>query len=80
KAKKEETSYRPVHVLPQMNIGTTPSKLVISSQLKPENVDLLCATQKELSELQELRKEVIELTNNSPQTLKDRYQKRRLRA
>ncbi|EHK9052267.1 hypothetical protein QUO04_002296, partial [Vibrio vulnificus] len=80
KAKKEETSCLPVHVLPQMNIGTTPSKLVISSQLKPENVDLLCATQKELSELQELRKEVIELTNNSPQTLKDRYQKRRLRA
>lgn len=80
KAKKEETSYLPVHVLPQMNIGTTPSKLVISSQLKPENVELLCATQKELSELQELRKEVIELTNNSPQTLKDRYQKRRLRA
>lgn len=80
KAKKEETSCLPVHVLPQMNIGTTPSKLVISSQLKPENVDLLYATQKELSELQELRKEVIELTNNSPQTLKDRYQKRRLRA
>ncbi|EGQ8294113.1 hypothetical protein GTW31_08520, partial [Vibrio parahaemolyticus] len=80
KAKKEETSCLAVHVLPQMNIGTTPSKLVISSQLKPENVDLLCATQKELSELQELRKEVIELTNNSPQTLKDRYQKRRLRA
>ncbi|PMH41441.1 hypothetical protein BCU68_15915 [Vibrio sp. 10N.286.49.B3] len=80
KAKEEETSYLAVHVLPQMNIGTTPSKLVISSQLKPENVDLLCATQKELSELQELRKEIIELTNNSPQTLKDRYKRRRLRA
>lgn len=80
KAKKDELQYSASNVLPQMNLGTTPSKLQITSKLKPEDVDSLCATMEELSELKELRKEVIELTNNSPQTLKDRYQKRKARA
>ncbi|CDT85917.1 AAA family ATPase [Vibrio coralliirubri] len=80
KAKSEEKTSIASNVLPQMHLGTSPSKLIINSRLKPESVDLLCASQQELIEIQELRKEVIELTNNSPQTLKDRYRKRRLRA
>lgn len=80
KAKKDEAAYLAINILPPMNIGTTPSKLQITTKLKPEDVDSLCATQEDLSELQELRKEVVELTNNSPETLKARFQKRRLRA
>ncbi|WIH19306.1 AAA family ATPase [Photobacterium damselae] len=80
KAKREELQYSANNVLPQMNFGTSPSKLQITSELKPEYVDSLCATAEEISELKELRKDVVELTNNSPQTLKERYQKRRARA
>lgn len=80
KAKKEESAYIAINILPAMHIGTTPSKLQITSNLRQEDVDSLCATQEDLSELQELRKEVLELNNNSPETLKARFQKRRLRA
>ncbi|MFV5383638.1 AAA family ATPase [Acinetobacter junii] len=79
KAKTEEVIYSPLPILPSMNVGTTPSKLVISHLLTEEEVDLLCATQNELNELSELRKEVVELNNNSPLTLRLNYQKRRLR-
>ncbi|GAB1054321.1 MAG: AAA family ATPase [Shewanella algae] len=79
-AKLDESAHLASDVLPLMNEGTSPSKLQITPKLKPEDVDLLCATSAEITELEELRKEIVELTNNSPQTLKERYKKRRLRA
>lgn len=79
KAKNEEVIYRPFSILPTMNVGTNPSKLVISHLLTEDEVELHCATQTELNELNELRKEVVELNNNSPQTLRLNYQKRRSR-
>ena len=54
-----------VNVLPKMNLNTTPSKLVLSASLDPNQVDLLCATQEELVELSALRTEVFELENNT---------------
>lgn len=80
KAKAEAFQYNACNVLPQMNLGTSPSKLQINSKLKPEYVDSLCATVEEIIELKELRVEVSDLENNSPQTLKNRYQKRKARA
>lgn len=80
KAKDEERQYAAFNVLPQMNAGTSPSSLQITSKLKLEDVDSLCATAKEILELKELRREVVELTNNSPQILKERYRKRKARA
>ncbi|MEZ9127294.1 AAA family ATPase [Vibrio splendidus] len=79
RAKHEELQYSACNIIPQMNFGTSPSALKITSKLNSEYVDSLCATVEEIAELKELRKEVVELTNNSPQTLKDRYIKRKAR-
>jgi len=79
KAKTEETFYAAATVLPKMNSNTTPSKLVISASLDPNQVDLLCATQEELKELSDLRVEVLELENNTPEKLREEYKNRRLR-
>lgn len=79
KAKNDEIIYTPLPVLPKMNQGTTPSKLIINSTLEPEQIDLFCATQEESAELLVLRKEVLELTNNSPEKLREKYRSRRLR-
>lgn len=79
KAKTEETFYAAATVLPKMNSNTTPSKLVISASLDPNQVDLLCATQEELKELSDLRVEVLELENNTPEKLREKYKNRRLR-
>lgn len=79
KAKNEENIYSAVNVLPKMNSNTTPSRLVLSASLDPNQVDLLCATQEELIELSALRTEVFELENNTPEKLREKYKNRRLR-
>ena len=79
KAKQEESIYFTVNVLPKMNLNTTPSKLVLSASLDPNQVDLLCATQQELIELSALRTEVFELENNTSEKLREKYKNRRLR-
>ena len=79
KAKQEESIYFTVNVLPKMNLNTTPSKLVLSASLDPNQVDLLCATQEELVELSALRTEVFELENNTSEKLREKYKNRRLR-
>lgn len=78
--KNDVKAFSPQNIIPTMTEGTAPSKLRITSKLKPEEVDALCSTPNELKELEELRNELVELANNSPQTLKERYKKRRLRA
>lgn len=77
--KTDERVFSETRVLPEMHIGTRPSKLVISASLLPSSIDTLVATDEELIEIVQLREEVIELTNNSPAKLKDSYKKRRLR-
>ena len=71
KVKLDESVYLEKLTLPEMGKETSVSKLVITSKTKVEDIYNLCATKEELEELELLKSDVIELTNSSPEKLKE---------
>ena len=79
KAKEQEAIYSATPVLPSMHQGTSPSKFIITDKTTENDVSSLCATDQEVKELEDLRKEVIELSSSTSEAIRKRYSKRRLR-
>jgi energy-coupling factor transporter ATP-binding protein EcfA2 len=77
--KQDEKNYSRCVVLPEMNPGTEASKLSISSNTSVEKIESLCATKDESIELKQLQNEILELSSNTPEVLRGKYKKRRLR-
>ncbi|MDE1314248.1 AAA family ATPase [Vibrio aestuarianus] len=80
KAKEQEAIYSATPVLPNMHQGTSPSKFIITDKTTENDVSSLCATDQEIKELEDLRKEVIELSSSTPEAIRKRYSKRRVSA
>jgi len=78
KVKLDESVYLEKLTLPEMGKETSVSKLVITSKTKVEDIYNLCATKEELEELELLKSDVIELTNSSPEKLREKYKNNRL--